>query len=51
MPFKINMDKARGIHMDRIREVRNAELAKKDIEYMKGSLGRIETLVTRRKDK
>ena len=35
MPFKINMDKARGIHMDRIREVRNAELAKKDIEYMK----------------
>jgi hypothetical protein len=29
------MSKARGIQMDRIREVRNKELAKKDVEYMK----------------
>jgi hypothetical protein len=31
----INMPKARGIQMDKIREVRNKELAKKDIEFMK----------------
>jgi hypothetical protein len=30
-----NMPKARGIHMDNIREVRNKELVKKDIEFMK----------------
>ena len=35
MPIVINMPKARGIHMDKIREVRNKELAKKDIEFMK----------------
>ena len=35
MPIVINMPKARGIHMDKIREIRNAELAKKDIEFMK----------------
>ena len=35
MPIKINMEKARGIQMDKIREVRNKELAKKDIEFMK----------------
>ena len=35
MPVIINMSKARGIQMDKIREVRNAELAKKDIEFMK----------------
>jgi len=35
MPIKVNMAKARGIQMDRIREMRNKELAKKDIEYMK----------------
>jgi len=35
MPVKINMEKARGIQMDKIRGVRNKELAKKDIEYMK----------------
>jgi hypothetical protein len=29
------MSKARGIQMDKIRQVRNAELAKKDIEFMK----------------
>ena len=32
---RVNMAKARGIHMDRIREMRDKELAKKDIEYMK----------------
>ena len=35
MPIKINMSKARGIQMDKIREMRNKELAKKDIEFMK----------------
>ncbi len=35
MPIVVNMSKARGIQMDRIREVRNKELAKKDVEYMK----------------
>ena len=35
MPIKINMEKARGIQMDKIREVRNKELAKKDVEFMK----------------
>jgi len=31
----VNMTKARGIQMDKIRAVRNKELAKKDIEFMK----------------
>ena len=35
MPIKVNMAKARGIQMDKIREMRDKELAKKDIEYMK----------------
>ena len=35
MPIKINMPKARGIQMDKIRVMRDKELAKKDIEYMK----------------
>jgi len=35
MPVVINMPKARGIQMDKIREVRNKELSKKDIEFMK----------------
>ena len=35
MPIKINIEKARGIQMDKIREMRNKELAKKDVEYMK----------------
>ena len=35
MPIKINMEKARGIQMDKIRQMRNKELAKKDVEYMK----------------
>ena len=35
MPVVINMPKARGIQMDKIREVRNKELVKKDIEFMK----------------
>jgi len=35
MPVVINMSKARGIQMDKIREVRNKELVKKDIEFMK----------------
>jgi hypothetical protein len=35
MPIKVNMDKAKVIQMDKIREVRNKELTKKDVEYMK----------------
>jgi hypothetical protein len=35
MPIIVNMPKARAIHMDKIREARNVELAKKDIEYMR----------------
>jgi len=35
MPIVINMPKAREIQMDKIREVRNKELVKKDIEFMK----------------
>ena len=35
MPIVVNMPKARGIQMDKIREVRNKELAQKDIEFMK----------------
>ena len=35
MPIKINLEKARGIQMDRIREMRDKELAKKEGEYMK----------------
>jgi len=35
MPIVVNMSKARGIHMDKIREVRNKELVKKDIDFMK----------------
>ena len=35
MPIVVNMAKARGIQMDKIREVRNNELTKKDIEFMK----------------
>ena len=32
---KVNMEKARAVHMDSIREVRNAELAKEDINMLK----------------
>ena len=35
MPVVINMPKARGIQMDKIREVRNKELAAKDVEFMR----------------
>jgi len=35
MPIVINMPKARGIHMDRIRQVRNKELANLDVPFMK----------------
>jgi len=35
MPIKVNMDKAKVIQMDKIREMRNQELVKKDIEFMK----------------
>jgi len=35
MPVTVNMDKARVIHMDKIRVVRNAELAATDITFMR----------------
>ena len=35
MPINVNMAKARDIHMDVIRVVRNAELAAKDITFMR----------------
>ena len=35
MPIVVNMSKARGIQMDKIREVRNKELTKKDVDFMK----------------
>ena len=35
MPIVVNMSKARGIHMDRIRQVRNKELANLDVPFMK----------------
>jgi len=33
--ISVNMPKARGIHMDRIREVRNEELSKLDLPFMR----------------
>jgi hypothetical protein len=35
MPISVNMTKARVIHMDKIRVVRNAELTAKDITFMR----------------
>ena len=35
MPINVNMAKARAIHLAEIRRVRNAELAAKDIPWMK----------------
>ena len=35
MPVNVNMAKARTIHMDAIRVVRNAELVKEDVTFMR----------------
>jgi hypothetical protein len=35
MPINVNMDKAKVIHMDKIRAERNKELAVKDITFMR----------------
>ena len=35
MPISVNMTKARAIHLAEIRKVRNAELAAKDITFMR----------------
>ena len=35
MPINVNMDKARTIHMEEIRKVRNAELVKEDVTFMR----------------
>jgi len=35
MPVTVNMSKARGIHMDKIRLVRNKQLADLDVSFMR----------------
>ena len=35
MPINVNMSKARLIHMGEIRKVRNAELVKEDVTFMR----------------
>ena len=35
MPLKVNMRKARDIHLAEIRKVRDAELAKRDVPFMR----------------
>ena len=35
MPINVNMTKARTIHLEAIRKVRNAELVKEDITFMR----------------
>jgi len=35
MPINVNMTKARAIHLTEIRRVRNAELVKEDITFMR----------------
>ena len=35
MPVNVNMTKARAIHLEQIRRVRNAELVKEDITFMR----------------
>ena len=35
MPININMSKARAIHLAEIRRVRNAELVKEDVTFMR----------------
>ena len=35
MPINVNMTKARAVHLAEIRRVRNAELAAKDVTFMR----------------
>ena len=35
MPVNVNMTKARVVHMEEIRKVRNAELVKEDVTFMR----------------
>ena len=35
MPINVNMTKARAIHLEVIRKVRNAELVKEDVTFMR----------------
>ena len=35
MPVNVNMDTARAIHLEEIRKVRNAELVKEDVTFMR----------------
>jgi hypothetical protein len=35
MPINVNMSKARAIHLTEIRRVRNAELVKEDVTFMR----------------
>lgn len=50
MPIGINVDKAKEIHKDKIRAVRNPLLEKKDVEYMRaleaGDTEKVAAIVT-----
>ena len=35
MPVNVNMDKARAIHLEEIRRVRNEDLVKEDVTFMR----------------
>ena len=35
MPINVNMTKARAIHLEEIRKVRNSELVKEDVTFMR----------------
>ena len=35
MPINVNMDKARAIHLEKIRRVRNEELVKEDVTFIR----------------
>jgi hypothetical protein len=50
MPIGFNLDKAKEIHKDKIREVRNPLLEKKDVEYIRalesGDTDKVQQIVT-----
>ena len=52
MPINVNMTKARAIHLEEIRKVRNAELVKEDVTFMRaveaGDTGTQATIATKK---
>ena len=52
MPVSVNMTKARAIHLTEIRRVRNAELVKEDVTFMRaveaGDTGTQATIATKK---